>query len=367
MMSFTGSAMTISTETAEAPRWIQELEALPLQDAARAAGVSVATAKRRISARPSMVLFRRASSAGGRPSPYVVPRDLIVDERPDKAKARAFFIHRCKLAGVNPAQAIWRIVTGCLPDADKLADAMRLALSDELGGSINGKPLFLRLVAGVEKVPAVQPPSFVYWLARHILNNASRKMPWGDADKLWGMALIKTQNEGKVIFRRLIPQKSSGKKWTLAESPEYWQHAPAPIFAGERRFLDRIAKRASRGVAKIGDYAVAGGSRSRAANLVSLVNKLMIYAQASPRYPRFSDYLNSANADSYARQALTHLVRDVGLTRAEAMAYLGAYWRRVKIRRNSKLSASAVREIFGMTTRARTGERPERSSRGIKA
>jgi hypothetical protein len=141
----------------------------------------------------------------------------------------------------------------------------------------------------------------------------------------------------------------------------------APYSSTRGRLLDRERKQSRKGSHALGEFVWRGGGHSWEADLAGLVRKLMRKAKASPRYPAFTDYLRSLRADSNAEQALSLLVHQVKMTRAQAMAYLGAYWHRARHPLNSKLSASAVREIFGMTTRARTGKSPERRQKSRPA
>ena len=69
--------------------------------------------------------------------------------------------------------------------------------------------------------------------------------------------------------------------------------------------------------------------------------------------------LASLGADARAEEALT-LMMTAGLSPSRARTLLRAYWVRGKNPFNSKLSASSVRQIFGMSSRARTGKSPER-------
>jgi hypothetical protein len=359
------------------PSWVKEWnrehgeKPLPLREAARLAGLGLTKAKETIAAHPRLVRFRRASTAGGRPAPHVLPSELrAAAGYGKKSTASARFAHRCRLAGVSPSQTLWRIVTGCLPDADKLIDAMQFAFDDESGGTHNGNPLFLCLVGGSVPLPS-EPRMFVHWLARHILRNSEgRATPRGSFEVLWRKALRKVEKDGKLM-RELMDECRDGE-WRLVERPVYWDYVGrreegkglirtlAPYSSTRERLLDRERKESRKGAQVLGDFVWKGGGHSWEADLAGLVRKLMRRAKASPRYPAFSDYLRSLGADPNAEQALALLVQRVGLTRAQAMSYLGAYWQRARHPLNSKLSASAVRQIFGMTTRARTGKRPER-------
>lgn len=344
---------------------------LPLREAARLAGLGLTKAKEIVAAKPRLVRFRRASTAGGRPAPHVMPSELReAASYGKKSTASARFAHRCRLAGVNPSETLWRIVTGCLPDADKLIDAMQFAFDDEAGGTHNGNPLFLCLVGGSVPLPS-EPRMFVDWLARFISRRSEGKAtPRGSYEALWRKALRKVEKEGKLM-RRLSDECRDGE-WRLAERPEYWDYVGrreegkglirtlAPYSSTRDRLLDRERKQSRKGSHALGEFVWKGGGHSWEADLAGLVRKLMRKAKASPRYPAFTDYLRTLGADSNAEQALSLLVHQVKMTRAQAMAYLGAYWWRARHPLNSKLSASAVREIFGMTTRARTGKRPER-------
>lgn len=343
--------------------WAERLAALPLQEAATAAGISVASAKRRIAERPSIVAYRRASKAGGRPSPHVVPSDLTAGQRPKTAKASARFAQRCRLAGVEPERTLWRIVQACLPDADKLHDALCLADDDEAGGAHNGTPLFLAWVGGARPLPVGQPHNFSQWLARYILNHPPGKVPRGNIETVWRRAMDATQSRGRV-YRHLTLQRSSGGKWRLADAPEYWREK-SPSYAGGsgRRFLDRQGGGSTiKGARLLGELVLHAGAGSPEVELLSVAKKFMRHAKASPRFPSFSDSSAAYGADSYAVQALI-AVRRMGLSRAQGMAFLGAYWHRAKHPLSPHLSPSAVRLVFGMKTRARTGERPERARR----
>jgi hypothetical protein len=343
--------------------WAKRFGALPLQEAAKAAGISVASAKRRIAARPSIVAYRRASRAGGRPSPHVLPSDLTSDQRPKTAKASARFAHRCRLAGVEPERTLWRIVQACLPDADKLHDALRLADDDEAGGTHNGRPLFLAWVGGARPLPAGQPRTFSHWLARYIRSHAPGKVPLGNIEKLWRRAMAATESRGR-LYRHLILQRTLRGKWRLADAPEYWRDK-VPSYAGEdaRRFLDRQGGGSTaKGAHLLGEFVLKGGTGSPEVELLSVAQEFMRRAKASPRFPAFSNSSAALGADSYAVEALI-AVRRAGLSRAQGMAFLGAYWHRAKHPLPPELSPSAVRLVFGMKTRARTGERPERARR----
>ena len=171
-------------ESVELPSWALEIgeKPVPLREAARLAGISLATAKRRITGHPTLVLCRKGGSRRGRPAPFVLPSSLRPKGKAPDAKASSYFAHRCRLAGVNPSQALWRIVTGCLPDADKLIDAMRYAMDEGVEG---GTPLFLKWVGGGAPLPGGEPRSFHHWLARSILRKCSRKVPRGTFEALW--------------------------------------------------------------------------------------------------------------------------------------------------------------------------------------
>jgi hypothetical protein len=293
---------------------------------------------------------------------------------------------------VNPSQTLWRIVTGCLPDADKIIDAMRLAVEEQV---ISGKPAFLAWVGG--SLPLLYPerPALRHWLARWIMRHGSRRAPKGSFERVWRAALRKVEREGR-LNRHLVLQKAEGRKWRLAEAPKYWStqkpeskdYEPAfeqvPGYAGERRLLDRQAKKL-KAVEALGDILLKSGSRSYEVGLVSGATKLMLKAKPAPRFPAFEqargrtikdgatlkereslDFhgsvgrLASLGADARAEEALT-LMRVAGLTESRARTLLRAYWQReTKSFYGKPLSPSAVRQIFGMATRARTGKRPER-------
>lgn len=383
--------MTKAPETSEEslagevslPSWVEEWnrehgeKPLPLREAARLAGLGLTKAKEIVAAKPRLVRFRRASTAGGRPAPHVMPSELReAASYGKKSTASARFAHRCRLAGVSPSETLWRIVTGCLPDADKLYDAMQFAFDDEAGGTHNGNPLFLCLVGGSVPLPS-EPRMFVDWLARFIWRNSEGKAtPRGTLEELWRKALRKVEREGKLV-RRLDNERRDGS-WRLVERPQYWDavgrreegkgliRTLAPCLPA-RRFLDRERPESRKGAAALGEFVWRGGGLSWEADLAGHIRKLMRRAKASPRFPAFTDYLYSLGADSNAEEALSLLVRHAGATRAQAMAYLGAYWHRARHPLNSKLSASAVREIFGMTTRARTGKSPERRQKSRPA
>jgi hypothetical protein len=367
-------------ESADLPSWALELgeRPVPLREAARLAGISLATAKRRIVERPALVLSRKGGERG-RPAPFALPSSLLPKEKAPDAKASSYFAHRCRLAGVNPSQTLWRIVTGALPDADKLIDAMRYAMDAKVE---QGTPLFLKWVGGVAPLPDTEPRTFHHWLARHVLRNCSRKVPRGTFEALWKRSLRKVEKEGKLL-RHFVPQKADGK-WRLAESPDYWRALKrVPGYAGEVRVLDR-AVRKLKAVEALGELLIASGSGSREANLASAAKRAMLKAKPAPRFPAFEqargrtikdgaslkereelDFHGSVGgfpslgADAQAEEALT-LMMAAGLSPSRARTLLRAYWVRGKNPFNSKLSASSVRQIFGMSSRARTGKRPER-------
>jgi hypothetical protein len=206
------------------PSWAEGVEpgargeAPPLREAARLAGLGLTKAKEIVAAKPRLVRFRRASTAGGRPAPHVMPSELReAASYGKKSTASARFAHRCRLAGVNPSETLWRIVTGCLPDADKLYDAMRFAFDDEAGGTHNGNPLFLCLVGGSVPLPS-EPRMFVDWLARHIWRNSEGKAtPRGSYEELWRKVLRKVEREGKLM-REIMDECRDGE-WRLVERP----------------------------------------------------------------------------------------------------------------------------------------------------
>jgi hypothetical protein len=367
-------------EGADLPSWALELgeKPVPLREAARLAGISLATAKRRIAERPALVLCRKGGERG-RPAPFVLPSSLFPKEKAPDAKASSYFAHRCRLAGVNPSQTLWRIVTGCLPDADKLIDAMRYAMDAKVE---QGTPLFHKWVGGAAPLPDTKPRTFHHWLARHVLRNCSRKVPRGTFEALWKRSLREVEKHGKLL-RHFVPQKADGK-WRLAESPDYWRELKrVPGYAGEIRVLDR-AVRKLKAVEALGELLLASGSGSREANLASAAKRAMLKAKPAPRFPAFEqargrtikdgaslkereelDFSGSVGgfaslgADARAEEALT-LMMAAGLSPSRGRMLLRAYWVRAKNPFNSKLSASSVRQIFGMSSRARTGKRPER-------
>jgi hypothetical protein len=362
------------------PSWALELgeKPVPLREAARLAGISLATAKRRIAERPALVLCRRGGERG-RPAPFVLPSSLLPKAKAPDAKASSYFAHRCRIAGVNPSQTLWRIVTGALPDADKLIDAMRYAMDEKVE---RGTPLFLKWVGGVAPLPGTKPRTFHHWLARHVLRNCSRKVPRGTFEVLWKRSLREVEKHGKLL-RHFVPQKADGK-WRLAESPDYWRELKhVPGYAGEVRVLDR-AVRKLKAVEALGELLLASGSGSREANLASAAKRAMLKAKPAPHFPAFEqargraikdgaslkereelDFHGSVGgfaslgADAQAEEALT-LMMAAGMSPSRARTLLRAYWVRGKNPFNSKLSASSVRQIFGMSSRARTGKRPER-------
>jgi len=371
-----------SDDEAPLPSWALELgeKPVPLREAARLAGIGLTKAKEVVAAKPRLVRLRQASKAGGRPAPHVLPSELRKAASYGKQSTpTARFAHRCRLAGVNPSQTLWRIVTGALPDADKLIDAMRYAMDAKVE---QGTPLFLKWVGGVAPLPDTEPRTFHHWLARHVLRNCSRKVPRGTFEALWKRSLRKVEKEGKLL-RHFVPQKADGK-WRLAESPDYWRalkHVPG--YAGEVRVLDR-AVRKLKAVEALGELLIASGSGSREANLASAAKRAMLKAKPAPRFPAFEqargrtikdgaslkereelDFYGSVGgfaslgADAQAEEALT-LMMAAGLSPSRARTLLRAYWVRGKNPFNSKLSASSVRQIFGMSSRARTGKRPER-------
>lgn len=250
-------------------------------------------------------------------------------------------------------------------------------------------------------LPKGDPRSVPHWLARYILRNCSRSVPRGDFAKVWVKVLRKVEAEGR-IFRHFVPQKVDDR-WRLSEVPDYWRNLKfVPAYAGEPRVLER-ASRKLRAVAAIGEMLLASGSGSRESNLVGKARRVMLGAKPSPRFPAFeqgrgleiesvkrkvkpsprlSDFeqargfdvehdpasldfsgsvggLASLGADSRAEKALM-LMMAAGVSVSHARAFLRAHWWRGKNPFNAKLSASAVRQIFGMTTRARTGKHPER-------
>lgn len=435
--------MRDSTET-----WADKLFALPLQDAARAAGISVATAKRVIAARPALVVYRRASQAGGRPSPHVLPDALRDAAFGPRSKASARFAHNCRLAGVSPERTLWRIVAGCLPDADKLHDAMRLALDAGSGRStINGKPAFLAWVGKGEPISTSARASFEGWLARRILaKSGSVRAPRGDIEELWRKAIAKAEREARFFRGRPVLEELQGGKARLALVPDYLdkrQGAPAaPIFAGEgervrAREGGKPSHHAARALAEV-VFRAEGGEQAGLASALGRAFRAMRKAKPAPRFPTFSqapgrgledpgaglregagssresedadveekqkqaealealisggmpydeaqeelaDFIRrtedsaregteidfagwsgdaaSLGEDTHAAEALAEL-RALGVPRAQARAFLRAYWQRTSNPLGSGLSASAVRQIFGMSTRARTGQRPER-------
>lgn len=364
------------------PSWAWELgeKPVPLREAARLAGLGLTKAKKTVVAHPRLVRFRRASTAGGRPAPHVLPSELReVGSYGKKSTASARFAHCCRRAGVNPALTLWRIVTGCLPDADKLIDAMRYAMDERVE---QGTPLFLKWVGGGEPLPGGEPRSFHHWLARNILLNCSRKVPRGTFEELWKRSLRNVKRDYKLL-RHFVPQKTGGK-WRSAETPDYWRTLKrVPGYAGEARVLDR-AVRKLKAVEALGELLMASGSGSREANLASAAKRAMLKAKPAPHFPAFEqargraikdganrqereglDFpgsvggLASLGADARAEEALT-LMMAAGLSPSRARTLLRAYWVRGKNPFNSKLSASSVRQIFGMSSRARTGKSPER-------
>jgi hypothetical protein len=381
-----------SADEAPLPLWALEFgeRPVPLREAARLAGIGLTKAKEVIAAKPRLVRLRQASKAGGRPAPHVLPSELRAATSYDKKPtASARFVHRCRLAGVNPSQTLWRIVTGCLPDADKVIDAMRYAVDESVE---RGTPLFLKWVGGSAPLLYPERPALRHWLARRILRHGSRQAPKGSFEKVWRAALRKVERDGKLI-RHLIPQKVEGGKWRLAEAPKYWETqkpegGPAftqvPGYAGERRLLDRQAKKL-KAIEALGEMLLKSGSLSREVGLVSKATKLMVKAKPAPRFPAFEqargrtiedgatlkereelDFhgsvggLASLGADARAEDALTYLMA-TGLSKSRARTLLRAYWQReTKSFYGKPLSPSAVRQIFGMATRARTGKRPER-------
>jgi hypothetical protein len=372
-------------ERADLPSWALELgeKPVPLREAARLAGISLATAKRRIAERPALVLCRKGGERG-RPAPFVLPSSLLPKEKAPDAKASSYFAHRCRLAGVNPPQTLWRIVTGCLPDADKIIDAMRYAMDEEVE---QGTPLFLKWVGGGQPLPGGEPRSFHHWLARSILRKCSRKVPRGTVEELWKKALRKVERDGR-LFRHLILQGYAEGAWKLAESPDYWRNLKrVPGYAGESRLLERSAHKRKAAQA-LGELLLRHGSGSRVVEIFAASQERMRKAKRMPRFPAFSqapgrgleeagalsreererlgvDFLGSVGsaaslgADTRAEEALAGLMM-LGISRTHARAYLRAYWQRIKHPLKSKLSPSAVRLIFGITTRARTRKSPER-------
>lgn len=376
-----------SGEEIALPSWALELgeKPVPLRQAATLAGLGLTKAKETIAAHPRLVRYRRASEAGGRPAPHVLPSELReVASYGDKSTARSLFAHRCRLAGVNPSQTLWRIVTGCLRDADKLIDAMRYAMDEKVE---QGTPLFLKWVGGGEPLPGGEPRSFNHWLARSILRKCSRKVPRGTFEELWKKALRKVERDGKLL-RHLILQGYAEGAWKLAESPDYWRNLKrVPGYAGEPRLLERSAHKRKAAQA-LGELLIRHGSGSRVVAIFAASQERMRKAKRMPRFPAFSqapgrgleeagalsreererlgvDFLGSVGsaaslgADIRAEEALAGLMM-LGISRTHARAYLRAYWQRVRHPLKSELSASAVRQIFGMTTRARTDKRPER-------
>jgi hypothetical protein len=371
-----------SDDEAPLPSWALELgeKPVPLREAARLVGIGLTKAKEVVAAKPRLVRLRQASKAGGRPAPHVLPSELREAASYGKQSTpTARFVHRCRLAGVNPSQTLWRIVTGCLPDADKLIDAMRYAMDEKIE---QGTPLFLKWVGGGGPLPGGEPRSFHHWLTRSILRNCSRKVPRGTFEALWKKSLLKVERDGR-LRRHFVPQKADGK-WRLAESPDYWRTLKwVPGYAGETRVLDR-AVRKLKAVEALGELLMASGSGSREANLASEAKRTMLKAKPAPRFPAFEqargrtikdgaslkereefDFhgsvggLASLGADARAEEALT-LLRSAGLSPSRARTLLRAYWVRGKNPFNFKLSASSVRQIFGMSSRARTGKSPER-------
>ena len=369
-------------ETTSLPSWARELgeKPVPLREAAQLAGLGLTKAKKTVVAHPRLVRFRRASTAGGRPAPHVLPSELReVASYGKKSTASARFAHRCRRAGVNPSQTLWRIVTGCLPDADKIIDAVRYAMDEKVE---QGSPLFLKWVGGGVPLPDGKPRTCAHWLARFIRRGGSASVPRGSNEELWQKVLRKVEREGR-LFRRFIPQKVDGK-WRLAEFPDYWKELErVPGYAGEPRVLDR-AMRKLRAVEALGELLMASGSVSREANLASAAKRVMLKAKPAPHFPAFEqargraikdganrkereglDFsgsvggLASLGADARAEEALT-LMMTAGLSPSRARTLLRAYWVRGKNPFNSKLSASSVRQIFGMSSRARTGKSPER-------
>ena len=356
--------------------------ALPLPEACRLVGMPLSTGQ-------ALLRRHRGLAAGwrrnrrGKPTPLVDPVQLRGAAYGGGGKVSARFAYRCRLVGVDPAQALWSIVSGSRGDdgrhdLDMISDAMRLALDEGAGAQfLRGGGLACAFLAalGGERIDALSM-SFDIQLANLLRKQAARRkdrIPKGDFEQLWKKLVLAVCK--KPAWRRTKPvvircdNAASAPSIRLAVVPLYERELHgAAIFSGEPRAGDRGAdtkkarqeSEANKKLIHLAAREIAerlfpagGGVDTAGGKSLGAAFRLMAAAHLSrgERQPAASE-VNAA-------EALRIMQEDLGIARSKAWPFLLAYWRRMA-RNLLAPSASAVRAAFQLKSRARTGSGPRR-------
>jgi hypothetical protein len=356
--------------------------ALPLPEACRLAGVPLSTGQ-------ALLRRDRGLAAGwqrnrrGKPTPLVDAARLRGAAYQGGGKVSARFAHRCRVAGVDPARALWSIVSGSRGDdgrhdLDMIGDAMRLALEEGAGAQFLREGAlacaFLAALGG-RRIDALSM-SFDIQLANLLRKQAAarkERIPKGDFEQLWKKLIIAvcknpTWRKTKPLVVR-DEDSAGGATIRLRVDPLYnrgWR--VAAVFSGEPRAGDRDAstKRARQeseankrlihlaaGEVAKRLFPAGGGVNTEGSKSLGAAFRLMAAAhlRRGERQPSPSE-VNAA-------EALRIMQEDLDIARSMAWPFLLAYWRRMA-RDLLPPSPSAVRAAFQLKSRARPGSGPRR-------
>lgn len=356
--------------------------ALPLPEACRLAGVPLSTGQ-------ALLRRDRGLAAGwqgnrrGKPTPLVDAAQLRGAAYQGGGKVSARFAHRCRVAGVDPARALWSIVSGSRGDdgrhdLDMIGDAMRLALDEGAGAQFlrsGGLACAFLAALGGERIDALSM-SFDIQLANLIRKQAAtrkERIPKGSFEQLWKKLLLAVCK--KPAWRKTKPVvvrdegAASGATIRLRVVPLYnmgWR--VAPVFAGEPRVGDRDANtkqarqesEANRRLIHLAAREIAerlflagGGVDTAGGKTLGAAFRLIAAAhlRRGERQP--------APSEVNAAEALRIMQEDFGIARSKAWPFLLAYWRRMA-RDLLPPSPSAVYAAFQLKSRARPGSGPRR-------
>lgn len=360
--------------------------ALPLPEACRLVGLPLSTGQ-------ALLRRNRSLAAGwqrnrrGKPTPLVDPAQLRGAAYSSGGKVSARFAYRCRLAGVDPAQALWSIVSGSKGDdgkhdLDMISDAMRLALEENAGAQFLREGAlacaFLAALGG-KRIDTLSQ-SFDIQLANLLRKQAAtrkERIPKGDFEQLWKKlisAVCKnpTWRKTKPLVVR-DEDAAGGVTIRLRVAPLYDRgFLRAAPFAGEPRAGDRDAntKRARQeseankrlihlaaGEVAKRLFPAGGGVNTEGGKSLGAAFRLMAAAhlRSGERQPSPSE-VNAA-------EALRIMQEDLDIARGMAWPFLLAYWRRWA-RDLMPPSPSAVYAAFQIKSRPLTGTGPRRKPTG---
>lgn len=355
---------------------------LPLPEACRLVGLPLSTGQ-------ALLRRNRSLAAGwqrnrrGKPTPLVDPAQLRGAAYSGGGKVSARFAYRCRLAGVDPARALWSIVSGSKGDdgkhdLDMISDAMRLALEENAGAQFLREGAlacaFLAALGGKRINTLLQ--SFDIQLANLLRKQAAtrkERIPKGDFEQLWKKLLGAVCK--KPAWRRTKPvvirseDAAGALSVRLAVVPLYERGLRgAAIFSGEPRAGDRDtnSKRARQeseankrlihlaaGEVAKRLFPAGGGVNTEGGKSLGAAFRLMAAAhlRRGERQPSPSE-VNAA-------EALRIMQEDLDIARSMAWPFLLAYWRRMA-RDLMPPSPSAVYAAFQIKSRPLTGTGPRR-------